>query len=384
MTHFGERPLKICVVGVGYVGEHLVEVFSKYYNVLGYDISESRLKSLEGKFGDNVTLTSKPEDVTDVDVFLISVPTLVRDDKTINNSYLLSACDFVRSKVIPGNLVVIESTISVGTTRDLIGDLRETGVYVGFSPERVDPGRTVPAAHEIPKIISGVDESSLAAIDYVYSKVYDKVVKVSSTETAEMCKLYENCFRLINICYINEIADACKCHDINISEVVSACSTKPFGFMPFLPGLGVGGSCIPVNPYYLFANCNLPFLQQAIDTTNNRPIRKATEFLVDWKGKRILLVGLGFKKGQGLTLYSPSVIFADAIRANSDNVVVYDPLVTWIHSKFHYNILQDSQWTSEYIDASFDVVCILLEQDKVDFNILKELKQCKVVDMTRG
>lgn len=383
----------ICIVGVGYVGEHLVEVFSRGYNVVGYDISSERILELSKKGcfqKDNIVLTSDPDSVDGCKVFLISVPTLVREDKTINNDYLESACTFVRDKVKEGDLVVIESTVSIGTTRKLMGDLREQGIFVGFSPERVDPGRISPKSYEIPKVVSGVDSESLNRVKDIYGKVFNTIVPVSNCETAEMVKLYENCFRLINVTYINEISDACKEHGINVDELIQAASTKPFGFMPFSPSLGVGGSCIPVNPYYLFHNCELPFLKMAIDTASKRPVDKASLFMADdiKEDDKVLFVGIGFKPGQGLTLYSPAVSFVDRIYStlcsNSDKYVVYDPLVTKVHSKHTYNMLDNKKWTTEYIDSTFDVVCLLVTHPCIDLRVLQGLKRCRVIDKRHG
>ena len=309
---------KVCIIGVGYVGEHLVEVFNRYYSVVGYDISASRVSILKEKFSnENIYFTSNADDmrIDECNIFLISVPTLVRDDKLINNSYLEEACKFVKSKISENKTVVMESTISIGTTKTLLGELRNNNVFVGFSPERVDPGRTDVKSYDIPKIVSGVDEESLEKVKEIYSKVYTTVVPVSSCETAELCKLYENCFRMINIAYINEISDTCKRHNIDVHEMIKASSTKPFGFMPFYPSLGVGGSCIPVNPYYLSYNCELPLLDYATRLCEMRPSRKALEFIeLHWKkNSKILFVGAGFKPGQGLTLYSPAVKFLDSI-----------------------------------------------------------------------
>ena len=166
------------------MGEHLVEVFSRGYNVVGYDISSERILELSKKEcfqKDNIVLTSDPNSVLGCRVFLISVPTLVREDKTINNDYLENACTFVRDRVKEGDLVVIESTVSIGTTRKFMGDLRKQGVFIGFSPERVDPGRVSPKSYEIPKVVSGVDAESLAMVKEIYGKVFNTIVPVSSS-----------------------------------------------------------------------------------------------------------------------------------------------------------------------------------------------------------
>ena len=385
---------KVCIIGVGYVGEHLVEVFSRGYNVVGYDVSEHRIKSLIAKdiYKEKVKFTSNPDDeeIKDCNVYLISVPTLVREDKSINNTYLEEACTFVKSKVSCSDIVVLESTISIGTTRELLWPLVKDGVYIGFSPERVDPGRKDVQSYSIPKIISGVDEESLCKVKDVYSKVYDTIVPVTSCETAELCKLYENCFRMINIAYINEIADTCQRHNIDINEMIKACNTKPFGFMPFYPSLGVGGSCIPVNPYYLFHNCDLPLLDFATRQSNMRPSRKAQEFInIHWeKNKKFLFLGVGFKPGQGLTLYSPAVQFLDSLceilKCKASDIHIYDPLVEKVHSSNTYTLLDDQIWTSKILDDRYDVICLLMVHPTIDMGVIDELTHCKVIDYRYG
>lgn len=380
---------KVCIIGVGYVGEHLVEVFSRNYPIVGYDISKSRISILKEKYTvihNNVYFTSNPSDpaIDECNIFLICVPTLVREDKLINNTYLEQACDFVKQKISDDKTIVLESTISIGTTRNLLGDLRKQNVYVGFSPERVDPGRTDINPYDIPKIVSGIDEESLNKIKDIYSKVYKNVVPVTSCETAELCKLYENCFRMVNIAYINEISDTCKRHNIDVNEMIKACSTKPFGFMPFYPSLGVGGSCIPVNPYYLFYNCELPLLDYATALCDMRPGRKAKEFIEQYwsNNKRILFVGAGFKPGQGLTLFSPAVKFLDSLSEilKLSEIHVYDPLVDILHSKYSYKLLGADVWNSEYIDANYDILCILMLHPTINMKITEDLKTCKMVD----
>jgi nucleotide sugar dehydrogenase len=371
--------MKVCVVGVGYVGEHLVTTFSKAYNVFGYDISEARVEYLREEFKDNpkVTISNVEAGLSNAGLYCIAVPTLVKDDKTIDDSYLKKAVDTVSRYAPPGSCIVMESSVSVGMTRTLLGPLFERGdIFVGFSPERVDPGRVHPRVDEIPKIISGIDSKSLWYINTYYSAVFSKVVKVSSMETAEMCKLYENCFRMINIAYVNEIADACGLHRIDYEEMINASATKPFGFMPFKPGLGVGGHCIPVNPYYLFVNNELPLLKQATEVTLNRPVEKSDEFVKAYPDAvRICIVGVAFKPGQSLVVNSPGAMFAKTLEEKyGRTVVVYDPLV----EKCDFDMLATKNWDEAYLNKNFDVIVVCMEQRGVDFSVLKYFKGVKV------
>ncbi|KOS21679.1 UDP-N-acetyl-D-glucosamine 6-dehydrogenase [Escovopsis weberi] len=276
IVHRRETPL-IVVIGVGYVGEHLVNVFSRRFNVIGYDISPARAELLSLRFQGNrrVLITSSTSCLRLGTHFLIAVPTLLRPDKTVDSSFLRSALEAVASNARPGSTVVIESSVAVGMTRQLLGPIaRSKRFYAGMSPERVDPGRTEPPAYSIPKIVSGLDDiipGSLYAIRMIYNAVFDTVISVSKPEVAEMTKLYENCQRMVCIAFANEMADACGTHGISSFEVCEAASTKPFGYMPMTPSLGVGGHCIPVNPYYLLSTNDFPLLEAATARMNARP-----------------------------------------------------------------------------------------------------------------
>lgn len=366
---------KVCVIGVGYVGEHLVDVFSKRYQVIGYDVSVDRVRAMQSRFSDksNVTIQNTLDGLNDCDLFCISVPTLLKKDKTgIDTSYVQSAADTVRNVAKPGAVVVMESSVSVGMTRQVLGSFRtEMQLFVGFSPERVDPGRTEPPADKIPKVISGIDDESLEMVNKYYGKVFDTVIKVSSLETAEMCKLYENCFRMINIAYVNEIADSCKNHGIDVYEMINACSTKPYGYMPFYPSLGVGGHCIPVNPFYLFTNNSLPLLAAATDASLNRPKNKANEIMD--RADKVLVVGLAFKPGESYTMNSPGLDLANHLHSMNKNVTVYDPLVDPNNlSVRHLNFLKEEDWNSESIKSNFDAVVVAIKQHKINYDVLRD------------
>lgn len=370
--------LKVCVIGVGYVGEHLVRTFAKAYDVYGFDVSQQRVEYLREEFNNNgrITISNQEAGLANAGLYCISVPTLVRGDNTIDDSYLKKAVETVSRYAQPGSCVVMESSVSVGMTRKLLGGLSEKLIFVGFSPERVDPGRAVPRVDEIPKIISGIDDKSLWFINSYYSTVFARVVKVSSMETAEMCKLYENCFRMINIAYVNEIADACGKHKIDYEEMINASATKPFGFMAFKPGLGVGGHCIPVNPYYLFVNNELPLLRHATESTLNRPVEKAQEFVKMYPNvMRICVVGIAFKPGQSLVVNSPGLLFAKTLEEqHKKSIAVYDPLV----EESDFDMLSSKQWNSEYLDQHLDAIVVCMEQRGIDFSVLKYFKGVKV------
>lgn len=362
---------KICIIGVGFVGEHLLTNFNRHYNVVGVDLSSKRVFFLKSKYKTNTKTNTKTnikfqssyDNLQDCNVFLVSVPTLVTKEREIDVSCLHSVRDSLRSIVKPGSLIMIESSVYVGATRELFGEFLERGVYVGFSPERVDPGRVEPPMELIPKVISGLNESSLQVCKNIYEKVFDKVVPVSSCECAEMCKLYENCFRMINIAYVNEISDMCENIGINTYEMINASSSKPFGFMPFYPGIGVGGHCIPVNPYYLFKTGNLPVLEYATELMNRRPEQKADEIVAKYDCKNILLTGIGFKKGESLLTNSPGYELYRQLKSLDKVVTVYDPIVQDCYMKNDIVFCSRNQFTLENLHDKYDIILVNLRLD---------------------
>ncbi|KAK1760353.1 hypothetical protein QBC47DRAFT_4016 [Echria macrotheca] len=385
----------VAVIGCGYVGEHLLSAFSAVYRVIGFDVSERRINQLREEFSSSrnqVEFTTAKPDLRRATHFLISVPTLLRADKTIDSSYLQSALETVSTYGRPGATVVIESSVAVGMTRSLLGPICAAHRFFGgMSPERVDPGRTEPPARAIPKIISGLDEASLAAVSRLYNPVFDTTVPVSRTEVAEMCKLYENCQRMMAIAYANEMADACMPHAIDPFEVARAAATKPFGYMPFTPSAGVGGHCIPVNPYYLLSNCEFPLLKAAADKMGRRPAelaRRAVETIGRVKGKsagakrRVLVVGVGFKAGQSVLSNSPGLDLARAlVETDEVDAMFADPLVAQ-EAVPSVPRLADEEWTREGL-SKFDMIIVAVKQVGLDFGCLEGLEGVLVENWCR-
>lgn len=392
VTAFGEqniadsKPL-VCIVGVGFVGEALLKEFGSVYDAIGFDVNPKRLQELESIFSPYpmVTLTNDESMLDKVTHYLVSVPTLLKEDNTVNLSHLINALAMVLKHVQPGNSIVIESSVSVGTTRQILGPYQNI-LHCGMSPERVDPGRTFPTAKEIPKILSALSPQSLKVIEGLYSKVFDQVVPVSKPEVAEMTKLFENCYRMVNIAYVNEMADAARSHGIDPNEMIDAASTKPYGFSPFRPGLGVGGHCIPVNPYYLLANNpNLPVLKRATKLMRSRPAtlakklhRRCAARSAGPTGPRILVVGLGFKPGQSVLSYSPGLAFASELdRLGCSKLSFYDPLVQQQAVPFMEK-MEKGSWNPAVLDQEYDAVAICMKQHHVDLSVLEKLSVCKV------
>ncbi|KAF4956206.1 hypothetical protein FGADI_4018 [Fusarium gaditjirri] len=374
----------IAVIGVGYVGTHLVSSFSSKYQVVGFDVSARRIKDLglEYQEHENVCFSRDSQDLRRATHFLISVPTLLRPDKTIDSSYLRDALKTVGEVARSGSTVVIESSVAVGMTRQLLGPLAANRqLFAGMSPERVDPGRVEPPVQSIPKIISGLDDitpGSLDAISRVYSTIFETVIPVSRPEVAEMMKLYENCQRMVCIAYANEMADACMPHGINPYEVCEAASTKPFGYMPYAPGVGVGGHCIPVNPFYLLSNSHFPLLEGATLAMHSRPSRLAERMLkrlrqrVTGRTPRVLVVGVGFKAGQSQIDNSPGADLVKSLAVSREVDVCWADSLVKQAALPQVRRLLDEDWRKDVL-RKLDLIVVASRQAGMSFDILDEL-----------
>ncbi|CAO1635832.1 unnamed protein product [Jaminaea pallidilutea] len=394
-----DRPT-VLVVGVGYVGKHLVERFSYACNVIGFDLSAPRCKALQERFDAddlaNITMISDLESdprAANFDLALISVPTiLLADNKTVDTRHIQSAVSMVASRARPGSTVVIESSVTVGMTRALLGptgaDLRSKGVFVGFSPERVDPGRQLPLFEDIPKVVAGIDDASLQVITRYYSSSFTTVVPVKSLETAELCKLYENCQRLMLIAYVNEVADACEQHGVDIHDVCAASATKPFGFTPFTSSLGAGGHCIPVNPFYLLSNSEMPLLRAAAEANQTRPIQKARQIASVAKERAarskgelptVLIYGMGFKAGEASLAYSPTVTLARELQRQDCRVVYYDEYV----QSEEWQQLPSDLFNLHTLEDCFETIVVAQRPTLEHRAILDSLKKATVYNFVR-
>ncbi|KAF2126324.1 nucleotide sugar dehydrogenase [Dothidotthia symphoricarpi CBS 119687] len=384
----------VAVIGVGYVGAHLVQAFSLSLDVIGYDISCTRIQKLisETPRSNRVTYSNNVESLQSAHHFLISVPTSLETDNSIDLSHLESALEIVQRYARRGSIVVIESSVAIGTTRRLLEPLARTrGVFAGMSPERIDPGRVSPPACAIPKVVSGLDDvvpGSLNAIAQLYESVFDTVIRVSKPEVAEMVKLYENCQRTIAVAYANEMADACIPFGIDPFEVAETAASKPFGYLPMFPSLGIGGHCIPVNPIYFMSTCNLPLLRQAHEKMTARPSEIASNLLTSMLDEnhrlysathklRLLVVGLGFKAGQADLANSPGMKLLNFMRDSTKvDLMFCDPLVGQANIP-EVPKLKESHWTDEIL-GTFHAIVVATKQPGLDYSILKRLQGVKV------
>ncbi|MDP6593096.1 MAG: nucleotide sugar dehydrogenase [Candidatus Marinimicrobia bacterium] len=396
------KKAKVGVVGLGYVGLPLAVEFAKAgFSVTGIDIADDRVDRIsEGKnyisdvnddelaslvAADELTATCDYSVVSDLDAISICVPTPLSKLKDPDVSFIQSALDEIVKHLHPNLLIVLESTTYPGTTRELVlPKLVESGLEIGkelflcFSPERIDPGNEEYKIHNTPKVIGGVTETCGNLGTLLYEQIANEVVCVSSPEAAEMVKLLENTFRSINIGLANEVAIMCEKLGVDVWEVIDAAATKPFGFMKFTPGPGLGGHCIPVDPHYLAWKMKTLDYEAKFIELAGRINTAMPQHVVDLisgglnereksvKGSRILLVGVSYKKDMDDVRESPSLDVLRLLEDQGATVDYYDPLV----GKIDWNGENKSglDFLESTILSGYDAVVILTNHSGIDYD----------------
>jgi nucleotide sugar dehydrogenase len=360
LGHIEDRTAKVVLVGQGYVGLPVaMRVAEVGMPVVGFDTSPTRVDALRAarSYVEDVpddalrdalqsgyVATADPVDIDGFDVAVITVPTPLRDGVP-DLTYIEAATEVVARHLRPGALVVLESTTYPGTTGELVAPILERGsglaagheFFLGYSPERIDPGNPTWGFRNTPKVVSGIDADSLRAVEAFYGCLVDKVVPVGSTAEAELVKLLENTFRHVNIALVNELAMFARDLGVNIWSAIDATSTKPFGFMRFTPGPGVGGHCLPIDPSYLAWSVEqqlgqrFRFVELANDVNNHMPdyvVSRVIAILNDRsravRGTRILVIGLAYKAGTSDWRESPSTRVISELQRLGADVRVYD------------------------------------------------------------
>jgi UDP-N-acetyl-D-glucosamine dehydrogenase len=403
----GDRSACIGVVGLGYVGLPLAIEFAKAgFHVIGYDVSEDVVAELmrgeshiqdvssadvaEAVRAGKLEATADVSRIRDMDAVSIAVPTPLAKTRDPDMTYVLAAADAIAAHCRPGMLIVLESTTYPGTTRDLMQPKLEAAgltigedVFLAFSPERVDPGNAKWKIKNTPKVVGGITSACTEVASALYASCLDTIVPVSSTETAELVKLLENTFRSVNIGLVNEMQIVCEKLGVNVWEVIDAAATKPFGFMKFTPGPGIGGHCIPLDPHYLAwkmrtLNYKTRFIDLASEINSEMPalvVEKVAQALNDQrkavKGSRILVLGVAYKKDIDDMRESPAL---DVIRLLEDwgaDVVYHDPHIPSFREDGHERFgveLSDGEL------ARTDAVVIITDHSGIDYQ--------RIVDMT--
>ena len=352
----------LAVIGLGYVGLPLaIEAANSKLKVAGYDINESVVDSLnksmshvedisdkvlQDALSKDLMITSDSSVLGDSEYIVISVPTPLTDYQP-DLSYVEAATKSIAENLKKGQIIILESTTYPGTTLEIVKPILEKisslvageDFLLGYSPERIDPGNKEWTFKNTPKIVSGINETSLKKISEFYNSIIDEVVEVSGTREAEMVKLVENTYRQVNIAMVNELAILSNMLDIDIWEVVDAAKTKPFGFQSFRPGPGVGGHCIPIDPKYLSFKTRqigqpVRFVELAQEINNSMPnyvISRISELMnkkeILLKNSKILLLGVAYKKDIGDIRESPAIDIIESLLDKSVEVSFYDPYV---------------------------------------------------------
>ncbi|MDT0612900.1 nucleotide sugar dehydrogenase [Streptomyces lancefieldiae] len=363
MSNGGVSDLTVAVVGLGYVGlPTALALTDAGAKVIGIDSSQDRLRAIArgavdllpvhhaqlacAVVGDGFRLTSDATAVTAADAVVVCVPTPVDARREPDLTALSAACASVVEHAVAGQLIVLTSTSYVGTTRDLLTEpLKARGftvdedVYVAFAPERIDPGNERHTPERTPRLVGGAGPNSARAAAALLAPTASEIRTVDTPETAEMAKLWENTYRAVNIALANELADACQALGLAPVPVIEAAATKPYGFMPFYPGPGVGGHCIPCDPHYLLwqlreVRQQAPLVAAALTANTDRPARmteRALELLsraaVPADGARVLLIGVAYKEGVADVRESPALEMLARLEAAGADVSYADPLV---------------------------------------------------------
>lgn len=402
-----EKRAVIGVIGLGYVGLPLVVEFAKHgFSSIGFEVDESKaaeinagrsyIPDVPGSDVAEVTTQGKLSATTDFaelakcDAIIICVPTPLRKTKEPDMTYIMAAAREIQQSLRRGQLIILESTTYPGTTDEvLLPMFQESGLkldedfLLGFSPERVDPGNPQFQTHNIPKVVGGCSKDSTAVAAMLYGEIVNEVHAVSSARVAEAAKLLENTFRAVNIGMANEMARLCYTLGIDSWEVIRAAATKPFGFMAFYPGPGIGGHCIPLDPHYLswkarqhgFDSRFIGLAEEVNSRMPNHVAQLVADGLNDdrkaMNGARVLLLGVAYKKDIDDVRESPALSLIDLLRAKGADVRYHDPFVAEVrfddaHTIGHGEPLDSIPLTDEEL-SSADCVVIVTDHSNIDY-----------------
>jgi len=407
-----EESTSICgIVGLGYVGLPLVEHLTNAgYKVIGFDIDpekvdalkagNSYIKHIDSAWIQQVIRDGQFEPTTDfdrlaeADCISICVPTPLDKNREPDLSYLESTTKEIALHLRPGQLIILESTTYPGTTSDFMKPLLESGglktgedFFLAYSAEREDPGNKQFNIQTIPKVVGGITVDCAELTKAYYGRIFKEVIMVSSTSAAELTKLLENIFRCVNIALVNELKMLCDRMGIDVWEVIDAAGSKPFGFMPFYPGPGLGGHCIPIDPFYLSWKARqydfqTRFIELAGEVNAAMPhyvIQRIMEELNDRKkplnGSKILVLGVAYKKDVDDTRESPALKLIELLQDHGAEVEISDPHVPTLIPTRRYNFNMTSiELTPESIQK-FDAVIIVTDHSDVDYKMVADNAQ---------
>lgn len=409
------RTATVGVIGLGYVGLPLVRIFtSAGYSVVGFDCDpekvrrlnrgESYIKHISSSEIHELIETEKfhptadPKQLARAHAIVICVPTPLSKNREPDLSYIEGTCQDIVANLVPGQLIVLESTTYPGTTRDICKPILESGglragsdFFLAFSPEREDPGNPTHSAAFIPKVVGGMDPKSHQLAVELYKPVVPEVVEVGTPEVAEACKILENTYRSVNIALVNELKILFEKMGIDIWEVIRAASTKPFGYQPFYPGPGLGGHCIPIDPFYLSwiarrHNFHTRFIELAGEVNTSMPeyvIHRVTLALNEHckaiRGSKVGILGVAYKKDVDDPRESPSFELMERLIDLGAEVSYNDPHIPSIPSMRHYDLegMVSQELSPEYL-GSLDCVLIATDHTGYDWNRIVRLSRLVV------
>ena len=400
LQKIADKRARIGIIGLGYVGLPLAVEFARAgFHVVGYDVDASKTSTLNGgvsyipdvptehvaeivKAG-TFRATTDASELATVDVIDICVPTPLRKTKDPDMSYVVQAVDATAKVLKKGQLVILESTTYPGTTDEVVQPALEAGglvagedFYLAFSPERVDPGNPQFQTKNIPKVVGGMNEASTRAAAALYGSVITTIVPVTSTRVAEMVKLLENTFRAVNIGLVNELALMCARMGINVWEVIDAAKTKPFGFMPFYPGPGLGGHCIPIDPFYLSwkakqSGFEARFIELAGQVNGSMPeyvVTRVADALNSARksvnGAYVHVLGVAYKRDIADMRESPALDVIELLKRKGAKVSYTDPYVPVLH---HGPVNMSSISIEDALKAGADCAVIITDHATFDY-----------------
>src|ERR1700730_10038778 len=431
-THFSElkskieqRQARVAVIGLGYVGLPLALLYSDQgFPVTGFDIDQRKVSTLAtgGSYifritvpeiqkarGQGFSATSDYAQLEQMDAIIICVPTPLNEYHEPDLSYITGTAEALAPHLQPGQLVVLESTTYPGTTEEVLVPILEKGnglglkaarkggpddkaFFVAFSPEREDPGNQTVARHDIPKVIGGLEPKASELAGALYGAIFNRTVPVSSPAVAEMTKLLENIYRCVNIALVNELKLLCLRMGIDIWEVIEAASTKPFGFHPFYPGPGLGGHCIPVDPFYLSWKAKewdfrTRFIELAGEINTNMPyhvLEYVTRALNQHKkavnGSKVLVLGVAYKKDIDDLRESPALTIIELLQKEGAEVSYHDPYFPFIGKGRKY----DLQMKRTELDRLGQHDCVLIVTDPSEHDYRRVVGEAQLVVDTRN
>jgi len=414
----GRREARAGVAGLGYVGLPLAMAYVHAgYRVVGYDIDADKIASLRagrsyiGDVADDevaaavaggaFAATTDPARLREADVIAICVPTPLTADKEPDLSFLVDTATTLAAQLRPGQLVIVESTVYPGATRGVVLPiLQKSGLVAGrdfwlaFSPERVDPGNKEFPVNKIPTVVGGVDDAAARLAVAFYEPVVSEVTKVSSAEAAEMSKLLENTYRAVNIALVNELKVICHRLGLDVFEVIDAAATKPYGFQKFVPGPGVGGHCIPLDPYYLAwrarqAAHESRFVELAGRVNDEMPayvVSRLEQALgargLKLPGARVLILGVAYKADVDDLRESPALVIIDLLRTRGADVAYHDPYAPALPKTRKYDFgLTSTPLTAETLKA-YDAVVVATDHAALDYDLI--FREARLVVDARG